>query len=76
MTIRERVAEKMFSGKWLLTVTAGVCLLGITASDCVLALRGQKPFVDPAALLSIITAVVMAYFGRSPDRPTDGTESK
>lgn len=64
---KTHVATQLMSGKWLLTITAGTCLLAITVTDCVLALTGRTLFVDPAALLSIVTAVVMAYFGRAPE---------
>lgn len=67
MTIKELIVTKVLSGKWLLTVTAGAALMAITLADCWLGVKGLKPFVDPAALLSIITAVVMAYFGRPAD---------
>lgn len=67
MTVKERIAAKVLSGKWLLTVTGGFCLVLITAVDGVLALRGKELFVDPGALLAIITGIVMSYFGRPAD---------
>ena len=72
MTLREQVVAKVLSGKWLLTVTGGLCLTVITVIDCVLALQGKKVFVDPSALLTIVTGIVMSYFGRPAD-PTQPT---
>ena len=71
---RTHIATQLMSGKWLLTITAGTCLLAITVTDCVLALTGRTLFVDPAALLSIVTAVVMAYFGRAPETRIPGSQ--
>lgn len=76
MTLKEQVAAKVLSGKWMLTVTGGFCLVLITFIDCVLALQGKKVFVDPSALLAIVTGIVMSYFGRpaDPTQPTAPTD--
>lgn len=68
-TTKTQLWAKVTSGKWLLTLTAGFCLGAVTVTDCMLAFKGEKLFVDPAALLSIITAIVLSYFGRTPDKP-------
>lgn len=67
MTVKEQIASRMLSGKWLLTVTGGFCLIVITVVDCVLALQGKEMFVDPSTLLTIVTGIVMSYFGRPAD---------
>lgn len=69
MTLKEQSMRKLLSGKWLLTVTGGFCLTVITLVDCVMALKGMTPFVDPSTLLTIVTGIVMSYFGRPADKP-------
>jgi len=73
MTSWERVVSQCTSGRWLLTVISGLCLLGMTLTDCYVAYMAlgkpgttvTLPF-SVEALLAIITAVFMAYFGKTP----------
>lgn len=65
--VLDQIVARMLSGKWLLTVTGGFCLVIITVVDCVMALKGLTPFVDPSTLLTIVTGIVMSYFGRPSD---------
>ena len=67
MQLKEQIAVRFLSGKWLLTVTGGFCLTIITLVDCCMALKGMTPFVDPSTLLTIGTGIVMSYFGRPVD---------
>ena len=59
--------EKAMSGRWLLTVLAGICLVVFTVTDCILAVYGKSPVIDPMALLSVITIVVAFYFAKPPE---------
>ena len=76
MTNWERFVSQATSGRWLLTVTAGLCLFSMTLADCwyvyagKFTTSGSLPF-SVEALLAIITAVFMAYFGKAPT-PTNG----
>lgn len=72
MTSMDQLVGRLLSGKWLLTVTGGFCLVVITCVDCVMALRGLTPFVDPSTLLTIVTGIVMSYFGRPADPQVPG----
>lgn len=65
-------SEKAMSGRWLLTIAAGVALLIFVVADCVLACRGGVPVIDPMALLSVISIVVAFYFAKPPDGETNG----
>lgn len=66
------VLRQLASGRWLLTISSAIALLAITATDCILAYKGLKLFVDPAAILAIITMVFMAYFNKPRDaRPAE-----
>lgn len=67
MTIRQRIASQLTSGRWLLTMCAAVCMVMITIADCWLAVHAKKLLVDPAALLAIVTMTFMSYFQRAPD---------
>ena len=69
MTSWERLVSQTTSGRWLLTITAGICLLAMTAADCWYVWVGKFAANSPLpfsveALLTIITAVFMAYFGK------------
>jgi len=64
MTIRQHVASKLSSGKWLLTMAAAGCLVMITIADCWLAWRAKPLMVDPATILSIITMCFVSYFAK------------
>lgn len=76
MTSWERITSQFTSGRWLLTVISGLCLLGMTLTDCYVAYvqlgrhaSAAGPIALPfsvEALLAIITAVFMAYFGKTP----------
>ena len=59
--------EKAMSGRWLLTVLAGLCLVVFTVADCMLALNAMPPVIDPMALLSVVTIVVAFYFAKNPE---------
>ena len=57
-----RVVNKLTSGKFLLTLIAGMTFFYAT----------RHKMLDPAAIASICTAVFMSYFGNKGE--TSGTE--
>ena len=54
------------SGRWILTLIAGVCLLMLTLALC---LYGEDKSISGEAIAAIITAVFTAYFHKNR---TDG----
>ena len=71
ITIADKILKQFTSGRWLLTMIAGVCLAGMVYTDARLAARGievdKLPF-NVQVLLTIITAVFMAYFQRDKSK--------
>ena len=60
------VKKDLPSGRWILTLIAGVCLLMLTFALC---LYGEEKSISGEAIASIITAVFTAYFHKNR---TDG----
>jgi len=69
MGILEHIITKLFSGKWILTLIAGISLLIITCVSCYASLTGLPVVADPGALLSVIVMVFMSYFQKNPENP-------
>jgi len=67
MNVLERIVTKLFSGRWILTLIAGISLLIITCVSCYAAIIGLPPIADPGALLSVIVMVFMSYFQKNTD---------
>lgn len=69
--------DKLFSGRWLLTLFSGLALLSMTATDVVVAIRSPEaslPF-SAEALFAIVSAVVAYYFSKPPEQ-TSRAEAK
>lgn len=64
----ERIVSKIFSGRWILTLIAGISLLIITCVACYASLCGIPPIVDPGAILPVIVMVFMSYFQKNTDQ--------
>jgi hypothetical protein len=76
MNTLERIISKVFSGRWILTLIAGISLLIITCVSCYASLCGIPPIADPGALLSVIVMVFMSYFQKSTDQANANSENK
>ena len=59
-----QVLSQVTSGRWILTVMTGISFMGFVGANCYLACIG-KPMVEPGAMVSIITAVVLSYFNKT-----------
>lgn len=75
----DRVVNQVSSGRWLLTIIAGGCLLMLTYLDCRAYLQyPDKPLpVSVEAIFAVITMVFMSYFHNSkreevPADPQEG----
>lgn len=53
------VKRDLPSGRWILTLIAGVCLLMLTFALC---LYGEEKSISGEAIAAIITAVFTSYF--------------
>ena len=60
---------KILSGRFLLTICVGMCLVGMTATDDYVAITqaGAKLPFDPSAIMTIVGVVVTFYFAKPPD---------
>ena len=65
----DRVVGQATSGRWLLTIIAGACLLLLTILDCRAYMKyPEKPLpVSVEAIFAVITMVFMSYFHSSKD---------
>jgi len=65
----DRVVGQISSGRWLLTIIAGACLLLLTILDCRAYMKyPEKPLpVSVEAIFAVITMVFMSYFHSSKD---------
>ena len=72
----DRVVGQVSSGRWLLTIIAGVCLLMLTFLDCRAYMRYQdKPLpVSVEAIFAVITMVFMSYFHGKKDEISGSNE--
>lgn len=70
--VKDKAVSQMTSGRWLLTVTAGACLMVTTLTCCWQGVHGEKPFIDPAALTGILTMVFVSYFNKANGNNADG----
>ena len=61
------VSDKAMSGRWLLTISAGLSLMLFVIADCAMAFYGIPPVIDPMALLGIISIVITFYFAKPPE---------
>ena len=53
--------KQITSGRWILTVMSGVCLVILTVS---LVVKGEEHSISGEALVSIISMVFVSYFNR------------
>jgi hypothetical protein len=60
----DRVVGQLSSGRWILTIIAGGCLLLLTFTDCKSVLQGKPPPISVEAIFSIITMVFVSYFNK------------
>lgn len=70
----QNTSRQLTSGRWLLTVASGMCLLMITLAAVLAPYFGKAPFVTPEALLSVIVMVFMSYFQKPPAAEGGKTE--
>lgn len=73
----DRVVSQVSSGRWLLTIIAGGCLLMLTFLDCKAYMKyPEKPLpVSVEAIFAVITMVFMSYFhGKREDAPSEPPE--
>ncbi len=65
----DRVVGQVSSGRWLLTIIAGICLLLMTLLDFQAYMKyPDKPLpVSVEAIFAVITMVFMSYFHKSKD---------
>lgn len=71
MTRRTNMAikDKISSGRWLITMFAGLSFLGMTYADVNIAIHhpeAKVPF-SPEALFAIISSVAAFYFSKPPE---------
>ena len=59
-------SRQLTSGRWLLTVAAGICLLVITVAAVLAPYFDKAPYVTPEALIPVIVMVFMSYFQKPP----------
>lgn len=69
-----KAVSQAMSGRWLLTVTAGACLMIITCTACYQGVIGLAPIVDPSALLAVLTMVFMSYFNKPATGETEASK--
>ena len=66
------ISDKLSSGRWLITMFAGISLLGMTFADIIIAVHNPDvnalPF-SPEALFAIISSVAAFYFSKPPEGP-------
>ena len=71
LSLVDKVLNQFTSGRWLLTMIAGMCLAGMVYTDARLAARGidveKLPF-NVQVLMTIITTVFIAYFQRDKSK--------
>lgn len=72
----DRVVVQVSSGRWLLTIIAGGCLLMLTFLDCRAYMRyPDKPLpVSVEAIFAVITMVFMSYFHGKKDEIAEAYE--
>ncbi len=65
----DRVVGQVSSGRWLLTIIAGGCLLMLTFLDCKAYMRYPDKAlpVSVEAIFAVITMVFMSYFNKTKD---------
>jgi len=65
----DRVVGQISSGRWLLTIIAGVCLLMLTILNCRAYMKyPDKPLpVSVEAIFTVITMVFVSYFSKKED---------
>jgi len=75
----DRVVGQVSSGRWLLTIIAGICLLLMTLLDFQAYMKyPDKPLpVSVEAIFAVITMVFMSYFAKSRELESKemGTDS-
>lgn len=68
------ISDKLSSGRWLITMFAGVSLLGMTFADIIISVHNPDvntlPF-SPEALFAIISSVAAFYFSKPPEFKND-----
>ncbi len=69
------IKDKISSGRWLITMFAGLSFLGMTYADVNIAIHHPEakiPF-SPEALFAIISSVAAFYFSKPPseEKPSD-----
>jgi hypothetical protein len=70
--INMNIRDKISSGRWLITMFAGLSFLGMTYADVNIAIHHPEakiPF-SPEALFSIISSVAAFYFSKPSDEKT------
>jgi len=65
MTKIDRIISQGTSGRWILTVIAGGCLLMITFADCKAVMMDKELPFSAEAIFSVITMVFMSYFNKN-----------
>ena len=75
MNKAERFVNQATSGRWLLTVIAGLCLLAMTLADCWAVTHGKEPPISVEAIFSIITMVFGLYFSRAKEGTNRGGDA-
>lgn len=59
------VQNNLPSGRWILTIIAGICLLGLTIAHTI---RGLDFSIAPEAIAAILTMVFSNYFNKNRDQ--------
>lgn len=70
--VKNKAIAQFTSGRWLLTVTAGACMMVTTLTCCWQGLHDVKPFVDPAVLTGIWTMCFANYFNKVVGNNAEG----
>jgi len=68
--VKSKFLGQICSGRWILTVMAGVCLLLLTLAHI---WKGEQFSIGGAALVGIISTVFTSYFYK--DRPNGNTDT-
>ena len=74
----DRVVGQISSGRWLLTIIAGVCLLMLTILNCRAYMKyPDKPLpVSVEAIFTVITMVFVSYFSKKEVLTAYGNPTK
>ena len=76
----DRVVGQVSSGRWLLTIIAGGCLLMLTFLDCKAYMRYPDKAlpVSVEAIFAVITMVFMSYFAKPKEieKESDSSENE